>query len=347
MGLFGPSDWMKKAIPLAYTRVSTNDQDPKSAGIKERKKKPILIRQFKFINESLKRLGLKQVKDADWYAEIASGATRNRGRWAAIQQRAIELANEGKRSYIVVQDPSRWARNTRHSMSAIDTLHDFGVPVFAAREGIQTGSVGDLHPTEELLFLQLQGGAAFVSQEQKKKAEAAVIESKKEGTLSAKQQSLFPFAKRDPLDVYLENIDILLAPVKAGIGGPQAFAVTVSNLTNPEGPGVSAVKVRMRKDEAERRKRLTDAEYKSWRAYRKKIRDILIKRKSDPWAKNTSPGEYDFGSQAMMMMVGRGLVEPWEYRQRTDKEIQEYLKNPKPYLSVSDSKIWRSTVSKR
>jgi DNA invertase Pin-like site-specific DNA recombinase len=347
MAQFGPSAWMEKATPLIYTRVSTNDQDPKSAAIEDRKKKPILIKQFDLINNRLKQAGLKKGTKENWFAEVASGTNRKRSQWAAIQQRAISMANDGQRVYIAVKDPSRWARNNRHSMVAIDTLHDFGIPVFSASEGIQTGSVNDLHPTEELIFMQLSGSSAYVSQIQKEKADASVETSKKEGTLAAKQLSLFPFAKRDPLDVYLENVDVLLAPAKEGVGGPKAFGSLVANLTAPKGPSVSTVKDRMRRDETARRANLSPAEYKKWRLYRDKIRNILIKRKSDPWAKNTDSGKYDFGSQALMMMAGRSLVEPWEYRERSDKEINEYLKNPKPYLSVKDSKIWRNIVSKR
>ena len=96
-----------------------------------------------------------------------------------------------------------------------------------------------------------------------------------------------------------------------------------------------------------RREKLSDKEYKAWREYRTKIRNILIEKGSDPDAKTTPSGNFDFGAQALMMMVRRSLAEPWNYRQRTDEEIQEYLTNPKPYLSVKDSKIYRATVSKR
>jgi len=345
---FGASEWMKKAIPLAYTRVSTNDQDPKSAGTKTVKKKPILKKQFNFINDSLKRAGLKQVTPSNWYAEVKSGTERNRGQWNAIQSKAISLANEGKRVYIVIQDPSRWSRNSRHSMVALDNLHDFGIPVYAAREGIQTGSAGDLHPTEELLFLQLQGGAAYLSQVQKEKAHQSVDTAKKEGTVSAKQLSLFPFADVDPLEAYLDNVDILVAkPIVAGKTGPNAFGMVVSALTGVNGPSKNSVKNTMRTFMTKLLKELSPAEFNKWKLYRNKIRNILIERKSDPWAKSTDAGKWDFPSQALMMMVGRSLVEPWDYRERTDKEIKEYLENPKPYLSVKDSKIWRNIVGKR
>jgi len=345
---FGPSDWMKNAIPLAYTRVSTNDQDPKSAGTKTVKKKPILKKQFTFINDQLKTAGLKQVTPSNWYAEVASGTKFNRGQWNAIQQRAISLANEGNKVYIVIKDPSRWSRNSRHSMVAIHELHNYGIPVYAAREGIQTGSEGDLHPTEELLFLQLQGGAAYLSQVQKEKAHESVDTSKKEGTVSAKGLSLFPFADVDPLDAYLDNVNILIAtPIVAGKTGPNAFAMVVSALGGVNGPSKNSVKTTFRTAETLRRKNLTTTEYNKWRRYRTKIRNILIKRNSDPYAKGTDAGKYDFGSQALMMMVGRSLAEPHIYRERTDKEIAEYLKNPKDYLSVKDRKIWRNIVGKR
>jgi len=345
---FGPSEWMKKATSLAYTRVSTNDQDPKSSEEKTVKKKRILVKQFKFINDELKRLGLPKVTNSNWFAEVKSGAHEDRGQWQALQKKAISLANEGERVFIAIQDPSRWGRNILHAFAALNELHKFGIPVYAAREGIQTGSEGDLHPTEQLLFGQLSGGSAYVSQVQKEKAEQSVETAKKEGTMSAKGLSLFPFAKVDPLDAYLDNVNILLAkPVVAGKTGPNAFSMVVSALGGIDGPSKNSVKTTFRTAETKRRKHLTTKEYNQWRRYRDKIRKILIKRNSDPYAKGTKAGDYDFPSQALMMMVGRSLTEPHIYRERTDKEIKEYLENPKPYLSVKDSKIWRATVSKR
>jgi DNA invertase Pin-like site-specific DNA recombinase len=347
MTTFGLSDWMKKGRALAYTRISDNDQDKTNKKISDAKKKPILKKQFKFINDRLKSEGLPTVKSEDWFAEVGSGTNRRRGQWQNIIQRAIYLSTKGERPFIVVQDPSRFARNARHAMVAIDELHDAGVPVYAAREGLQTGSVGDIHPIEELIFIQLLGSAAFVSQEQKKKADQSVETAKEEGTASASGYSLFPFSERDPLDVYYEHIDILRQPAKEGVGGPKAWAMVVSNLTAPNGPSIASVRNTLRKAEERRREKLSPAEYKRWREYRTKIRNILIEKGADPDASTGPAGNFDFGAQALMMMVRRSLAEPWQYRQRTDKEIQEYLTNPKPYLSVKDSKIYRTVVSKR
>ena len=344
---FGLSDWMKQGIAVGYTRISDNDQDKTSKSINAPKKKPILIKQLKFINKRLKDEKIPEVKAENWFAEVGSGTNRNRGQWKNAIQRAVALAAEGKRPFIVVQDPSRFARNARHAMVAIDELHDAGVPVVAAREGLQTGSLGDLHPIEELIFIQLLGSAAFVSQEQKKKADQSVETAKEEGTASSSGYSLFPFANRDPLEVYYEHIDVLRKPAKEGVGGPKAWATVVSNLSAPNGPSISSVRGTLRRAETKRREKLTAKEYKAWRAYRTKIRNILVEKGTDPDGTTGGKGKYQFGTQALMMMVRRSLSEPWKYRQRTDKEIQEYLTNPKEYLSVQDSKIYRSQVSKR
>ena len=344
---FGLSEWMKQGVPLVYSRISDNDQDKTNKSIKEAKKKPVIKKQFDFVNSRLKADGLPIGKKENWFAEVASGTNRDRGQWKAMMQKAVAMAANGERPFIVVQDPSRFARNARHAMVAIDTLHEAGVPVYAAREGLQTGSLGDIHPIEELIFIQLLGSAAFVSQEQKKKADQSVDTAKEEGTASATGYSLFPFSERDPLDVYYENIDVLRAKPLAGIGGPKAWASIVANLTAPNGPSISSVSNTLRKAETKRREKLSDKEYKAWRAYRTKIRNILIERGADPWAKTTPSGKFDFPSQALMMMVSRSLTEPWLFRQRSDKEIEEYLTNPKPYLSVKDSKIYRTVVSKR
>jgi len=352
MAQFGKSEWMIEGTPLAYTRISTNDQDKSDKSKKDAKKKPTLLRQFKFINSRLKLEKMPEVKASNWFAEVASGTNRNRGQWVALMQRAQALSIEGKRPFVVVQDPSRFARNTRHAMVAIDSLHESGIPVYAVREGLQTGSLGDLHPTEELIFLQLLGSSAYVSQVQKEKADLSVETAKEEGTMSARGLSLFPFAQRDPIEVFYEHIDVLRTPPYKDEdgkwkGGPNAHATIVSNITGENGPSINSVKTRIRAAEKLAREGLTPKEYKSYREYRTKIRNILKERGADPYATTSSAGKYSFPAQALMMMVGRSLQDPTKFRQRTDKEIDEYLKDPKPYLSVKDSGIWKTTVGKR
>jgi DNA invertase Pin-like site-specific DNA recombinase len=351
MAQFGKSEWMDKGTPLAYTRISTNDQDKSDRSKNDAKKKPTLLKQFKFINQRLKMDKMPEVKASNWFAEVASGTNRNRGQWNALMQRAQALSVDGKRPFIVVQDPSRFGRNTRHAMVAIDSLHEAGIPVYAVREGLQTGSAGDLHPTEELIFLQLLGSSAYVSQVQKDKADQSVSTAKEEGIMSSKGLSLFPFADKDPLEVFYEHIDVLRTPPYKQdgkwYGGPNAHATIVSNITGENGPTINSVKTRIRAAEKLAKEGLTPKEYKSYREYRTKIRNILKELGADPNATTSTAGKYSFPAQALMMMVGRSLQDPTKFRQRTDKEIETYLKDPRPYLSVKDSKIYKSTVSKR
>ena len=91
---FGLSDWMKQGTPIAYTRISDNDQDKTSKSINAPKKKPILIKQFKFINRRLKDEKMPEVKSENWFAEVGSGTNRNRGQWRNAIRRAVALAAE-------------------------------------------------------------------------------------------------------------------------------------------------------------------------------------------------------------------------------------------------------------
>lgn len=341
----GPSDWMKNATVLVYTRISDMQQSKDDRKKSAAKEKPALIQQYEYVKDGLKKLGLPAPKKGNWYAEVRSGTDRERSQWKAMQARAMELAQDGKRAFIAVQDPSRWSRNTRHSLSALDRLHDAGIPVLAIREGIQTGSAGDLHPTEELLFVQLQGGASFVSQTQKEKAQQSIDLAKEEGRMSGKGQSLFPFARMDPLDAYYDQLPLLAVPTKEG-GGPTAFKGTVEGMTAPNGPSSQGV-YKLGRQETERKEKLTQEEYDEWRAYRTKIRNILIELGHDPFAINTDAGKINFPARALMAMTGRYLQEPWKYKPRTDEEIEDILTNFKGFLGTKDLKRYTAIVGKR
>ena len=353
MTTFGASDWMKdkKTVVLQYTRISDRQQSKedrkkgKDGKPLPAKKKPALIEQKKYVDDLLKANKLPKVKNENWFAEVQSGTDRDRAEWNALMARAQELVHQGKRVFIAVQDPSRWSRNTRHSLVALDRMHDLGVPVFAVREGIQTGSVGDLHPTEELLFVQLQGGASFVSQEQKKKADISVEESKDAGVMAGKGQPLFPFARMDPLTAYYEELPLLTLTRKEG-GGPVAFRRAVSSRTQPNGPSESSM-VRFMDAELERKEKLTQKEYDDFRKYRTKIRNLLIEFNHDPFANNTLEGPIDFRASALMRMVGRYLKEPWKYSQRSDEEIQNIILNFKDFLGTKAMIRYRTIVGKR
>lgn len=345
MSKFGVSDWMKKATVLAYTRISDRQQSKDDRKKSAAKDKPALILQKQFVDRELKALGMPKVKAENWYAEVGSGTNKDRPQYKALIAKAKEIATSGKRVFIAVQDPSRWSRNIRHSFSALDELHDLGVPVLAVREGIQTGSAGDLHPPEEALFVNLQGGASFVSQEQKKKADISVEQSKEAGVMAGKGQSLFPFSRVDPLDAYYEQLP-LKTLLKSEGGGSTVFKGTLQGMTAPRGISDTAVDSYGKK--VERIKNvLSDEEYREWYQYRKKIREILQEIGFDPWEQPTTVGKEDFRATALLRMVGRYLQEPEKYSQRSDEEIEEILANPKQYLGTKALIRYVARVGKR
>jgi len=342
MAQFGKSDWMnkKKTYVIDYTRISDNQQSKEDSAQSDPKKKPALIEQRKFIEN-----GDGGRKADYWEAEVASGTDRNRAGWAKVMAKAQEMTAKGYRVYIRVKDPSRASRNTRHAMVFIDRLHEMAVPIYAVREGIQTGSLGDLHPTEELLFVQLLGSGSFVSQTQKKKADESVDLAKEAGIMSSKGDPLFPFARTDPLEAYYEQLPLSsLTPAQGG--GPTVFRETVAAMTAPNGPSAISVK-RLGLKEDERREKLSESEYETWRAYRNKIRDLLIEFGHDPFANNTDMGPINFKARALMRMTGRYLKEPWKYIPRSDEELDEIMTNFKQYLGTKDLIRYRTIVGKR
>ena len=342
MTQFGISPWMEKKSTkiIDYNRISDEQQSKDDEKQKDPKKKPALIQQRKFNEDG------DGGKKADfWVAEVISGAKRDRAGWNMVMAKAREWTHQGKRVYIRVKDPSRAFRNTRHAMVNIDQLHEMGVPIYSVREGIQTGSIGDLHPTEELLFVQLLGSGSFVSQTQKKKAEESIELAKEAGVMSGKGQPLFPFARTDPLDAYYDQLPLLTVPTKEG-GGPTAFKATVSAMTAPDGPSPSGM-VRFMAQEQERREKLSQEAYDEWYAFRKKIRGLLQEFNHDPFANNTKTGPINFKARALMAYVGRYLKEPWAYSRRSDEELDEIMTNFKNYLGTKDKKRYAAIVGKR
>jgi len=340
----GASDWFKKATMIGYARISDEQQDKASKKEKDPLKKPILIAQKNEVNEALKRSKLPQAKE--WFMEVESGTKRDRPAWLKLQSRVKELVAKGKRVVVVVKDPSRWSRNARHGMRVIDDLHELGVPVYASNAGIQTGSVGDLHPTEELLFIQLTGSGAFVSQVQKEKADRSVDVSKELGIMAGKGTSLFPFAEKDPVTLTEANLYRLSLPKKEGGWSNQQFYDTISLQTQPHGISPQGVKNEIKRIQT-RRKNLNEEEYQAWTEYRQKIRNLLIEAEHDPFARTTKEGAINWPVRALMRMVGRYLSEPEKYRQRSDEEIQEILDDFPTYLSGKDADKYRAIVGKR
>ena len=97
-------------------------------------------------------------------------------------------------------------------------------------------------------------------------------------------------------------------------------------MSAPNGPTVGSMK-RLMADEEERKKKLNESEYKIWKAYRTKIRDLLQEFGHDPFASNTDAGPINWKARALMRMVGRYLKEPWDYSPRSSEELDEIITN--------------------
>ena len=316
---FGADDWMKKARVFVYTRISTAKQTADDRRVKDVKKKSTLKRQKAEIDSSLKTLGLPKAKAGDWYAEIASGTRADRPEWLKMMSDAKEAAMGGKRVVIVVKDPSRWARDVDVAVEAWAPLKRMGIPILAVTENIQTGTTAERRPDEALFFLIKQGFAAQVSDVQKEKAKAGVERQLKEGALAGKGQSLYPFAKVDPLDVLIDNYDVLKER-----GGGTLLKNKIDVLSNPNGMSATAVNRERAREEA-RRKNLSPEMYRRWYEFRKGIREILQEADSDPFAaKGNRTGKLVWEMNALMRMVGLYLKEPWKHPMPSDQDVDAF-----------------------
>lgn len=328
---FGAEAWMKKARIFSYTRISTAKQTSDDRRVKDVKKKTTLKRQKKEIDDALKAQGLKPGANADWYAEIASGTRSDRPQWLKMQAAAKEAAMNGKRAVIVVKDPSRWARDVDAAVEAWAPLKRMGIPILAITENIQTGTAEDLRPDESLFFLFKSGFAEQVSKVQQLKAEAGVKRQLEEGAFAGKGKSLYPFAKTDPLDVLIDNYDILKER-----GGPTLLKQKIEVLSMPNGMRASAVN-RYRDDEDARRKNLSPEMYERWYEFRKGIREELQAADSDPWAsKGNRTGKQDWEMNALLRMTGLYLKEPWKYPMPSEQDVDAFASIE--FLSDKDKK---------
>ena len=328
MSNFGASDWFKKATMIGYARISTEKQSVDDKRVKTVKKKSTIKRQIKEVNDALKAQGLPIIKDKNWFAEIASGTKEDRAQWKAAIAKAMETDG---RVVMVVKDPSRWARNVDAAVTAWKPLKARGIPVFAVTTGIQTGTKQDLRPSENFFFLLNSGFAAQTSEVQSKKALQAARSLADAGILSGKGARLFPFARRDPLRVYLDNMDMLSEP-----RGKTKLARLIELESMPNGMKQQSVQNLLRREKA-RRETLSPDDYDSFIDYRDNIRDRLKAIGADPWAtKGNSKGKPNFSSNALLRMTGAYLKTPSDFNQRPNSELDEIEKNFFEFLSDKD-----------
>jgi len=331
MSTIGASDWFKKATHFGYARISTDKQSADDKRQMDVKKKKTIVRQMKQVNDALKLQGLPQVKPENWFVEVASGRKRDRTEWMKL--RAAALAHDGQ-AFVVVKDPSRWARNTNAAVIAWDELMQKEVPVYAVIDGIQTGTNKDVRPQEALMFLLTSGFGAFVSDVQGKKSDAGVVRQREEGAMAGKGTSLFPFARRDPLMVYRENTDMLSRPR----GGKTALKNAIGDLSMPDGMKATSANNLLQREEA-RQEKLIPSKYKEWLDFRQLMRERLIRLDSDPWAGGgNSQGKLDYKANALLRMSGNYLKSPWLYPQPTQAFLDDVELNFAEYISDKDTK---------
>ena len=330
MSNFGPSDWFKKATMIGYARISTDKQSVEDKKQKDAKKKATIKRQMKEVNAALKAQGLPQVKAENFFAEVASGTKEDRSQWRAAREAA--MMQKG-RTVIVVKDPSRWARNVDAAVAAWKPLKERGIPVYAVTTGIQTGTAEDIRPSENFFFLLNSGFAAQTSEVQQKKALAGKERQRAEGAADFKGASVFPFAQRDPLLIFLENRAIQSEPR----GVPNLKRMMEAG-SNPNGTSFGSATSLINRENA-RLALLSPEAHQEWVDFRQRLRERLQRIGSDPWAnKGNDDGKRDFRANALYRMSGLYLKEPQNYPMPSEEFLDSVEKDFVQFLSDKDKK---------
>jgi len=333
MNAFGASDWFKNAEPFGYFRISTDKQSVEDKKQDDPKKKATIKRQIKEVQDLLKAQGLPTLKAKNIYAEVASGSKGDRTQWRKLREAALQ--HEG-RAFVVVKDPSRWARNVDAAVLAWAPLKERGIPIYAVSTGIQTGTVADKRPSENFFFLLNSGFAAQTSEVQSKKSTAAVQRQQEEGAMAGSGASLFPFAQQDPALIYRANKGILDGVRKSG--KKKALKQLMEKGSMPNGITFGSANnliFRIQALEAA----LKPAELEEWYAFRERMRDRLIRLGSDPWATSgNSKGKLDYRANALLRMTGNYMKNPMEYKMPTEDFLDKVEKEYVEYLSDKDKK---------
>jgi len=325
---FGKSEWMEKAEPFGYFRISTEKQSVEDKKQDDRRKKVTIKRQIKEVQDLLKRQGLPPLKPSNIYAEIASGSKGDRTQWRKLREAA--LLHDG-RAFIVVKDPSRWARNVDAAVNAWTPLKERDIPVYAIGTGIQTGTYADKRPSENFFFLLNSGFAAQTSEIQSEKAIAGVKRQREEGAFAAKGRSVYPFALKDPYDAYFENKHLSSI-------SKSRHAQAMQNATMPNGVKKSAA-TRLIDDMVKIEVALTNAEVDQYRAFRKRLAERIKRIGYDSWAASgNKEGKLDYRSNALYRMSGNYLTNPKKFPMPSEEFLDEVEKDFAQFLSDKDKK---------
>jgi DNA invertase Pin-like site-specific DNA recombinase len=342
--------WMKKATPFMYARISDKEQSPDEASLGVMEQTPI-ISQIEGMKTKLKLLDLKQPTKPHIYADVASGGSMNREGFKEMMEAVL---NHKGRAFVVVSEPSRWARNTTRGSVAYGPLYERDIPILSTSDGLMSGTASEPRTNAQFIFLIKQGVAEgergnLIDRVNRKKERLIA-----QAILPAGIGTAYPFARTDPLDVLKENLHVKDLPLKEG-GGGKALGRLVMQLTAPYGPTSPQWWKKEEERDNERIAKLTAEEYATWYAFRKKWRQLQQERdydsQKDGPIRSLKRNDVDWGMKAAQRFVNGYLRYPFskEYKDSrpTDEMIQKYLKDFKEYLSDKDKKLYRLVVGKR
>lgn len=325
---FGKSEWFAKATPFGYFRISTDKQTVEDKKQDDPKKKATIKRQIKEVQDLLKSQGLPPLKSENIFAEIASGSKGERTQWRRLREAA--LAHSG-RAFVVVKDPSRWARNVDAAVLAWSPLKERGIPIYAISTGIQTGTVDDKRPSENFFFLLNSGFAAQTSEVQSKKADAGVARQVEEGAFPAKGRSVYPFSPKDPVQAYLENKNLMSI-------SKSRLQDAIANATAPNGIKRGAAS-RLIDDMVKIEAALAPTALKEYLEFRERLRERFRRIGFDAWAPTgVKDGKQDWRGNALYRMTGLYLTRPQEHTMPTEEFLDMVEKEFAQFLSDKDKK---------
>jgi len=345
---YGISSWMKKATPFVYLRLSSEYQAKGDAG-KPLEKQGWYIDQLANITDFLKANGMKPPKQKDIFADLASGGSMDRKGLKDLIEAA--MMNKG-RAYIAVSEPSRFGRNSTLAFEQLAPLYRKDIPLLSTSDGLVSGTIKEPRTNAHLMFTLKMAVSETERGTLSDRVNRRKEQRKQQGIKSAAIGSLFPFARKDPLDVLLENEVVASLTRKQGGGVNELGRMVVAGSAPHGAPNQAWTSNELRRLKPIRAK-LTPEEYKEWYDFRKKIRAIFASRDYDPARTTPLASEnrkgIDWASKALQRMVGGYLSEPYDeaYFASDDEAIQEYLTNFKEYLSDGDKKLYKSLVSKR
>lgn len=345
--------WMKKATPFIYARISSQEQVADEASKPLIEQTPIRD-QIRGMQKALKeKYGLPQAKKANIFVDLASGGDMNREGFNAMKEAVL---NHKGRSFFVISEPSRWSRNTTLGEEAYAPFYRRNIPQLITSNGLITQTQSEPSSLAQAM-ISLQ---AIFAQSERANLIERVNRKKRilidQAILPAGIGSFFPFARQDPLEVLLDNVSLLDVPVKEGGGGAALGRLVVSS-TAPNGPTSEQWYRKELERHTARIAQLDAEELEEWFAFRDYWRELQQERNYDsqkdgnPSGDKDDKNKVDWGMKAAQRFANGYLRYPFkaEYRDSkpTKEQIQEYLTNPKEFLSDNDKRLYKRLVSKR